>query len=205
MMGGRRRIAIAVIVTLLGGFGIVVSPPLIGYISGSETDWVRLANIGQAYGSVSVFVSALALVGVVATSMIQNRQLRISLEYAQRDQHAMLLKMAIDDPSLMECWGSLSSGDSDPESRRSRAYINLILNYWASTWQLGGIPESQVRGLLAADVFSTEIGLKFWEHARLTRAVVHAGAKPAAFDKIVEDEYLRALARLRRPSAPAAE
>ena len=43
--------------------------------------------------------------------------------------------------------------------------------------------------------------MRFWEQARLTRKVVHAGAQPAAFDRIVEDEYLRALAKLRSTEA----
>ena len=184
----------------LGGLALLLSPPLIDYAFDPSTDWERLANIGQAYGSVSMLLSALALVGVVATTISQNRQARIALEYAQRDQHALLLKMAIDDAVLMECWGSLTQ-DPAPERRRQRAYINLILNFWATTWQLGGMPESQLRGLLAADIFATEIGLRFWEQARLTRKVVHAGAQPAAFDRIVEDEYLRALAKLRSTEA----
>ncbi|MET7708964.1 DUF6082 family protein [Micromonospora sp. NPDC005413] len=184
---------------LLGGLVLLLSPPLIGFAFDSNTDWERLADIGQAYGSVSVLLSALALVGVVATVISQTRQSGIALEYAQRDQHAMLLKMAIDDASLMECWGSLTQ-DLDPQRRRQRAYINLILNFWAATWQLDGMPESQLRGLLASDIFATEMGLSFWEQARLTRKVVHAGAKPAAFDRIVEDEYLRALARRRGAS-----
>ncbi|WP_407938842.1 DUF6082 family protein [Micromonospora rubida] len=82
--------------TLLGSFAIVLSPFLIGCISDSEIDWFRLADVGQAYGSVSVLVSALALVGIVATSIIQSRQMRIALEYAQREQHALLLRMAME-------------------------------------------------------------------------------------------------------------
>ena len=125
----------------LGGLALLLSPPLIDYAFDPSTDWERLANIGQAYGSVSMLLSALALVGVVATTISQNRQDRIPLEYAQRDQHALLLKMAIDDAVLMECWGSLTQ-DPAPERRRQRAYINLILNFWATTWQLGGMPEA---------------------------------------------------------------
>ncbi|MBQ1064591.1 DUF6082 family protein [Micromonospora sp. C41] len=195
-----RGVAVWALLVFLGGLALLLSPPLIDYAFDPSTDWERLANIGQAYGSVSMLLSALALVGVVATTISQNRQDRIALEYAQRDQHALLLKMAIDDAVLMECWGSLTQ-DPAPERRRQRAYINLILNFWATTWQLGGMPESQLRGLLAADIFATEIGLRFWEQARLTRKVVHAGAQPAAFDRIVEDEYLRALAKLRSTEA----
>ena len=195
-----RGVAVWALLVFLGGLALLLSPPLIDYAFDPSTDWERLANIGQAYGSVSMLLSALALVGVVATTISQNRQARIALEYAQRDQHALLLKMAIDDAVLMECWGSLTQ-DPAPERRRQRACINLILNFWATTWQLGGMPESQLRGLLAADIFATEIGLRFWEQARLTRKVVHAGAQPAAFDRIVEDEYLRALAKLRSTEA----
>ncbi|WBB86073.1 DUF6082 family protein [Micromonospora sp. WMMC264] len=195
-----RGVAVWALLVFLGGLALLLSPPLIDYAFDPSTDWERLANIGQAYGSVSMLLSALALVGVVATTISQNRQARIALEYAQRDQHALLLKMAIDDAVLMECWGSLTQ-DPAPERRRQRAYINLILNFWATTWQLGGMPESQLRGLLAADIFATEIGLRFWEQARLTRKIVHAGAQPAAFDRIVEDEYLRALAKLRSTEA----
>ncbi|MFG1838032.1 DUF6082 family protein [Micromonospora sp. NPDC049175] len=199
-----RGVVVGVVLALLGALGLLLSPLLIGYAVDSSTDWERLADIGQAYGSVSVLLSALALVGVAAATISQNRQSRIALEYAQRDQHALLLKMAIDDASLMECWGSLAQ-EPDPERRRQHAYINLTLNFWASTWQLGGMPESQVRGLLAAEIFATEVGLSFWDQARLTRDVVHAGTKTSVFDRIVEDEYLRALARLRETSASASE
>ncbi len=73
---------------------------LIGFAAGGSIwfaartiDWDRLSNVGQAFGTISAALSAVALVGVAVAIYIQVQQTTISREYAVRS-------MRVDEPSL---------------------------------------------------------------------------------------------------------
>jgi len=156
----------------------------------SDSQWVRLANIGQAYGSVSVLISAIALLGVVGSLIMQRHQSRVAKVAASRERHWTLPKMAMEDPSLLECWGKspiLVDNDITITERRQMPYVNMILTYWHSEWMLRSMSETVLRGLLA-QVLSSGPGQLFWSRVREYRKQVYGDD---TFDAIVDDIYLR--------------
>lgn len=108
---------------------------------GSDKIWSRLSDVGQAFGVVNSVVSALAVVALVVTWMMQSRDLAVQrriLEDAQvalrrsadvglRDLHTKLISMAIDHPDLAAVWPNL--GVTDPVLQLQYMYANLLLQH----------------------------------------------------------------------------
>jgi uncharacterized membrane protein (Fun14 family) len=75
-----RRLAVYLAVILIVAFIlslVLLSPVLLrqlGRISG--IDWARLSNIGQTYGAASAVLSAIALIGISLSLLVQARQAR---------------------------------------------------------------------------------------------------------------------------------
>src|SRR5881227_922280 len=84
---------------------IGVSPIALGVFNGDTRHWERLSFIGQTYGAASALISVLALVGIVVTLTYQAREVKLSREEARRQAIGDLLKMAMEDTDLDECWG----------------------------------------------------------------------------------------------------
>ena len=62
------------VILIIASSGIVLAPFAMALIARAHQNWVLLGNIGQAYGGVSALISAIALVGVVGSLLIQARQ-----------------------------------------------------------------------------------------------------------------------------------
>jgi hypothetical protein len=118
---------------------VAVSPFALDLFGGSANSWARRGDIGQTYGAAAALLSVLALGGVAASLVLQARESKANREHASRLIHTDLLKMAMEDPAYLECWGSYSSA-TDPVARRQAMYVNLILSYWESRWELGQAP-----------------------------------------------------------------
>lgn len=84
---------------------IGVSPIALGAFHGPTDKWERFSFIGQTYGAASAIVSVLALVGIVMTLSYQARETKLAREETRRQAVSDLLKMAMEDPDLDECWG----------------------------------------------------------------------------------------------------
>jgi hypothetical protein len=66
---------------LIVGFGALLvlvlgSPLLMATVSGTALPWGRLADVGDAFGGVSALLSAVALCGIGASLIFQQRQVR---------------------------------------------------------------------------------------------------------------------------------
>jgi hypothetical protein len=84
-VGGRGASPVLIAVTLLLIVLLVVgltaiSPAVLTLVMGSTSEWERLSFIGQTYGAI---LSVLALIGVVATALGENRLRAISREMFQ--------------------------------------------------------------------------------------------------------------------------
>jgi hypothetical protein len=194
MKANLKKIIILIILTVGGATLLILSPLAFIFLDSSRFDWARLANIGQAYGSVSVVISALALLGIAFSLVAQNHQAAIAKEYSHREQQSALLKMAIDDPALLACWGSGSSDlfGKTEERRRQMLYLTIVFTFWYSSWKVGALSEGTVRGNIA-DIFQGELARSFWSIARQTRSRIHSDSAEVAFDLIVETEYQRVM------------
>ncbi|GIF70970.1 hypothetical protein Asi02nite_04880 [Asanoa siamensis] len=170
----------------LFALGLIQLPFLFGLLGGDERDWERLSFIGQAYGSVSAIISAVALAGVVATFILQRRQTQLSAQYSMRQHHLTLMKMAMDDPSLMQCLGEKS--DFSHEEAKQQTYINLLTTFWCSGWLVGDFSNNEMRVLLRDTLFSTEMGRQWWVRVAPWRAEANHG-RLRKFDGIIEKAY----------------
>ncbi|HEV2781669.1 MAG TPA: DUF6082 family protein [Actinophytocola sp.] len=53
----------------------------------------------------SAVIAAIALLGVMISLVIQSREAKAARKSARRAHHVEMMRMAMDDPRYMECWG----------------------------------------------------------------------------------------------------
>jgi hypothetical protein len=96
--------------------------------------------------------------------------------------------MVMADPGLLECWGSVTSGEwrHDP---RQKIYLNLILSYWEMMYEVGEGSMESLRENVRRELFSTQLGYDFWTKTRKARLVTADNARKLRFWKIVDAEY----------------
>ncbi|MFB9830962.1 DUF6082 family protein [Actinoallomurus acaciae] len=168
-----------------------VSPLALDLFGGSAYSWARRGDIGQTYGAAAALLSVLALGGVAVSLVLQARESKANREHASRLIHTDLLKMAMDDPAYLERWGPYSSA-TDPVAQRQAMYVNLILSYWESRYELGQLSETHLREA-AAHMFRATPGRNFWADSRALRTDTAESRRARRFHQILDAEYLRAL------------
>jgi Family of unknown function (DUF6082) len=76
---------------------ILVSPLLLRQLAQIKgIDWTELSNIGQTYGAVSAILSAVALIGITISLVIQARQARTERVRITRERQMELLRIILD-------------------------------------------------------------------------------------------------------------
>ncbi|MFD7836139.1 DUF6082 family protein [Streptomyces sp. NPDC059761] len=173
---------------------MLLSPFLLQKFSRSKgVDWNQLGQVGAAYGFTSAIVSALALTGVAASLIVQNRQARADQVQAIRSYYLELVRMELDDmPLYQPCWGDMDI--SDPHEQKRHVYADLMMNYAWMGFEVGTIPESLLRDMLAG-MFTGEAGRTYWSRARTSWIASASGSRRGRhFLTIVGEEYDRAAA-----------
>ena len=183
---------VTLLVVLLGVALISLSPLALGVFHGATAQWERLSFIGQTYGAASAIISVLALVGVVLTLGYQARETKRAREETRRQAIADLLKMAMEDPDLDECWGPMPAPD-DQKSRKQQLCTNMIIAAWEMSYETGATPEHRLR-YNANEMFSGEVGRTFWRNSRESRLSTSANRRERRFHQILDEEYQRILA-----------
>ncbi|MGH3869499.1 MAG: DUF6082 family protein [Pseudonocardiaceae bacterium] len=171
---------------------VVLSPLALSTVDGNviRADWSRLSSIGATYGAVSAVVAAIALVGVVTSLIIQSREAKATRSSALRALHIDLLRMAMEDPVYMECWGTyLTDGF---EGERQYAYVNMLISYWQSAYDLGEIDNTVLVGA-CSELFSSEPGRFFWRIAGPARIQAASSRRGRQFCYLVDTAYHKAL------------
>lgn len=187
-------LALSIFVAAIALGAVFLSPFALTWISEDHRiDWSRLSDVGQTYGVTSAILAALALGGVVASLVLQHRESKSAREQALRGLHTDLLKMSLDDQTLLECWGLIGES-TDMTWHRQHIYLNLIVSHWQMMWEMGVISEKHLR-ITAQGVFGGPLGLRFWSEARDMRLVAEKGRRARTFHAIVDHEYTLALAR----------
>src|SRR6266536_2893354 len=74
---------------------IVASPLLMAWVARIRLPWRDLGDIGQAYGAVSAVVSGLAICGVAASLIMQQRQNRTTELHTVRQRHFDLVRLTL--------------------------------------------------------------------------------------------------------------
>lgn len=172
---------------------VLISPAVLLWIGRRPGyDWPLLGNVGQTYGAASAILAALALIGVVSSLVLQSREAKAAREQAVRALHTDLLKMAIDDPALLECWGPIEDA-ADVEWFRKHVYANLIVTHWQSMWEVDVLAARHLE-VLADQFFKGQVGRRFWAEARGPRKTAETSRRARRFTAIVDRRYLLAVA-----------
>jgi len=139
-------------------------PPLAFAAGRGSVTWPQLADIGNAYGGVAAIISALALVGITASLLLQWRQTRLSLLFALREHHFELMKLGLEQPGL------LTFGAEAEHSQELRAvrYANMWVAFWALEWDLNIRSEAQLRVAVAPLFQFNPPIVKWWRTAAQT-------------------------------------
>lgn len=139
-----------------------------------------------------------ALAGVAASLVLHVRETKVNREHNSRQVHNQLMRMALDDPAWLECWGPYV-GTDDPVGECQYSYVNLILSYWQGRYELGTFTDEHLRSG-AREMFGSPPGPRFWADARDERATAYRTRRERRFHSIVDEEYRRAIERTPSPT-----
>jgi hypothetical protein len=137
---------------------LALAPLILQAAAPAGTDWQRLSNISQSYGSL---FSAAALMGVAVSLAHQSRQTATANEEAQRASHRQLVVMALNDPELMVCWEPPSI-EMTPVEAKQIGFANLIISNWSADYSLKRFNDDALRVRLEVH-FRGEIARKHWQ------------------------------------------
>lgn len=182
---------VTLLIALLAVSLIGFSPLALGVFQGATGRWERLSFIGQTYGAASAVISVLALVGVVLTLVYQARETKRAREETRRQAMSELLKMAMTDPDLDECWGPVPEPD-DPKTRKQQLYTNMIVSAWEMSFEMGAIPERRLR-YAANEMLRGQVGRDYWRDSREARLSTSANRRERRFHQIIDDEYQKVI------------
>lgn len=199
---GRVVLLLAILLLVIVSVGLVVVSPLAlrALDSGSQVDWNRLSNIGQTYGAVSAIIAAVALLGVMISLVIQSREARAVRKSARRAHHVELMRMAMDDPRYMECWGPYVTDTFAAEGQYT--YINLIVAHRYSEYEVREMSEVLLRAT-AKYVFASAPGRVYWQNGGRFWRDNYSGRRARRFYRVLEETYQEAIKK--PPSRPPRE
>lgn len=192
MPTGRTVFLAGILLLVIASMGLVVLSPLAlrAFASGDDVDWKRLNEIGGTYGAVSAVVAAVALLGVMVSLAIQNREVREARKNARRAHHVELMRMAMDDPRYMECWGPYLTESFSAETQYT--YVNLIVAHWFAEYDVGEMPDTLLRAM-TANVFASEPGRHYWERTGMFWRDNYPGKRARRFHQVIEETYQEAI------------
>ncbi|WP_131101350.1 DUF6082 family protein [Streptomonospora litoralis] len=190
-------VLVLVVVAVVGLVGL--SPLALGLVRGISGDWEGLSVVGQTYGAASALLAGLALVGVVATLVVQARETRMARELALRDSNSELLRMAMENEEYAECWGANMSATGSKAQRQSM-YTNMIVSQWEMAFDSRAVNDEHVR-TLARNLFVGPVGWEYWNRVREVRLHTAGTRRSRRFHRILDEEFQRAP---EPPAAPAA-
>ena len=169
---------------------IVFSPFALDQLAGQRFDWARLSDVGQSYGAASAILSALAIIGVTFTLIIQVRQSNENRNYYIRELHTGLLRMGMTDERLLEAWGDIRVPPGlEPDLA---VYTNLIVNYLSSLYETKTASLEEIRQHVGA-IFDGAVGREYWKANRHTWLTFYRGRRKQLAE-MIESEYRRAVA-----------
>jgi Family of unknown function (DUF6082) len=171
---------------------VVLSPLALSGLDGNviRADWHRLSSIGSTYGAVSAIIAAIAFVGVATSLIIQSREAKATRTSALRNLHVDLLRLAMEDPVYMECWGAYLTDSFEEE--RQYAYVNLIINHWYSMYEFGECTDAILLAM-GAELFSSAPGRRFWRYAGPGLKERAPNRQASRFYRLIDEAYRKTL------------
>jgi hypothetical protein len=165
---------------------VIVSPLALQAIASIfNLNWIRLGDIGQAYGAVSALIAALALSGVAISIFLQAREARHSRWAAGRDRHFELMRIAMDNPFYRQVFVLPDMAD---DMARLTGYINMVLHYWSMLWEFGDVSERDLRANLKG-ILHSKVGRAYWVMNRGARLAGGGTRREMIFNRIADSVY----------------
>ncbi|MER6612234.1 DUF6082 family protein [Streptomyces xantholiticus] len=143
---------------------VLMTPFLLMAVGPKDADWGRLSQISQAYGALSVILSAGALAGVAASLAYQARQTRIATEETTWTAHRELLLLSLANSEFLTCWEPPSVPVTLEEWRRM-VYTNLVIQDWEKTYVFGLMTDAQLIRTFEVH-FQGQIARDHWRNSR---------------------------------------
>ncbi|GAA1847629.1 DUF6082 family protein [Asanoa iriomotensis] len=162
----------------------------------SADAWRFLSDVGQAFGTLSALLSAVALLGVWSSIRLQTRQAEVAKFEAVRGIRGQLIQFAFDEPELLSLWG-FDPTDGE-ENMREAAYLSMIFSFWKMAYAVGAMTDLE---LVTAGpvIFRSTRTRAWWADARGTYLADTASPEVAMFARMMDAQYQ--LARIRhRPT-----
>jgi hypothetical protein len=188
-----QRISSAIVISFVALIlivGIIFSPIALQHLAAHRFNWAQLSNVGQSYGAASAILSALAIIGVSFTLIVQARQSKENRTYYIREMHTDLLRIGMADERLLEAWGNIRVPDGF--DRDLAVYVNLILNYFSSLYETGTASSEEIRQH-ASIIFDGAVGREYWKANRHIWLGYGRGRRKQLAE-IIESEYRYSLA-----------
>ncbi|MFI7356243.1 DUF6082 family protein [Streptomyces avidinii] len=179
----------------LGLLGLVASTPfMLSALAPDGTDWNKLSDISQAYGAVSVVLSAIALAGVALSLLFQVRQARASTEQTVRDSHLQLVTLALSNPDLLLAW-SPPVAPVTLKRHQQHLITSLALGELLHRFRIGHLSDEKLAVKINSH-FRGEIAREQWEREGPGwRRTMEAGdRRDQVFVRLVDEHYQAAVA-----------
>ena len=170
-------------------FLVVLGSPSFILLTGGYSDdaLARLSNVGQAYGTISAILSALALLAVGASIAYQVRQERAQrIDSFNRILSANLDMLMQDIETFAPCIINPTEFDS-PEQMRQYFFTSAWLNNLRTMFELGAYSENQLRKEAIGDMTRSSLARDFWKKRR--RYILAQEGQLSAFHEIVDEEF----------------
>lgn len=174
---------------------VLLSPFALREISdAARLNWSLLGDVGDTYGAVAALLSAAALVALMASIALQAREVRHSREQAARAIQHDLIRMALEEPLYLQCIGIPETVTATSDENRQDMYLNLLVNFWQMRWEFKDMSEVEVRAAGSGNLFSTDIGRRYWRKYGDARLSYVKSARAQEFNRILGQEYEHSIA-----------
>ena len=135
--------------------------------------------------------SALALIGVSFSVLLQLREVRFNRLEAGRTRHYELIRLAMENPSYFDIFQFPDSASS--ETRQLLLGCRSCLQFWQMLWEFSDISEAELRAQ-ARGLFGTRLGRDYWRSTGCIRLQSDNTKKEREFDRTLDTIYKEAVA-----------
>lgn len=123
----------------------------------------EMSAIGEAFGTISAALSAIALIGIATSLYFQRQQTQVARIEASRAMRMQLMQLALGRPRYLAAWGFDLSDDSERNSEI--AYTSMVFAYLKMSYVLGVLTDFELTGSCRI-AFQQDSVVNFWRGGR---------------------------------------